>query len=407
MPYEGVHCFSGDRSDPTDDIGSYRYGEREFTYLETIETKSHIAYFYTSNRQDGRGVRAEKEWNGGVDFGNFQQRLDSIQLFSKEDLTRPIQTAVFVYDYDLCPFSPNSSGGFNEGKLTLKSLYIKYENSEKGAQNPYHFTYSAQNPQYNGTKMDRWGNFKENGNHYDHYVTQDSAKANAWASAWSLTGITFPEGGSLSIYYESDDYAYVQNRQATAMTKMTGVHNFEKLNGDYVVTFAKKSGVPVQEYVKNFDQDLLFFKIASRFAPGNVPDYIQGYVEIDLPKTLAVNNDASAEGILVLKPFPVADVHPIFLHCCQHLKNQRPDLLFGNIDAHENVHDLVAFFRALVSNGVISEFLTMFGNRPFYNYCAEKSYYKNAVFDDHWMPSYLRLNVPSKVKYGGARAFGR
>ena len=396
FPYQGANYFMGDRSNLNDDIGSYYYGEKEIAYVDTISTKTHYAVFYVSLREDARGVNPANEQKGGFS-GNSRHlfKLDSIKLFSKEDPSVAIKTAVFEYDYSLCKGLPNSVSS-THGKLTLKRLYFKYANSLKGMQNPYVFHYSNCNPYYAPEKMDRWGNYKGDANYFEHYVTQDPDSTNKWASAWLLTEIDLPEGGRITIEHESDDYAYVQDRQAMYMAEVDPLNSFEKENGKYYIYFKKKPNIDAAEYVSGFKHDLMYFKIAARYAPNKAPDYIQGYVKV---KT-AVNHSLYV-GKIEVEAFPVFDIHPVYFFALQYLKNNRPDLMFDGADEYENSSDAAAFFRALVSGGVIDKAKAMNGNNEFYRNCKAEGNYRRMAIGQPGMPSYVRLNVPDKIKYGG------
>jgi hypothetical protein len=409
FPYEGANFFMGDRSNQADDKGSYNYGEKEIAYVKKIETKTHKAVFYISERNDALGIKSVDsqgnpgEYGGGKNTNAPLYKLDSIALFSKDDTLVPVKTAIFVYDYSLCESIPNSTN--NSGKLTLKSLYFKYENSEKGEENPYVFHYGYDNPlynpDYNSARMDRWGNYKENANYFEHYVSQNKEQADRWAQAWLLTKIELPSGGAAHMEYESDDYAYVQDKQAMCMVKMIGPTDFNKENGNYYIYFQKSAGINAKEYVKGFKNNLMFFKTAIRYESGINPDYIQGYVEI-YPETAIDADGSGTTGKVKVKPFAAYDTHPIYLLALQYLKNNRPDLLFDNADADEDQSDVEAFFRALVSRGIIKKVSTMFGgNGSFYRDCISDKDYAFPVYNLTGMPSYVRLNVPSKIKYGG------
>ncbi|MEG2070121.1 MAG: hypothetical protein RR034_01955, partial [Bacteroidales bacterium] len=398
FPYEGAHFFMGDRSNQTDDKGSYNYGTKEIAYVNKIETKTHYAEFYISERKDGLGVK--EEYMGGKDLTNKLYKLDSIKLFSKEAPAIPIKTAVFVYDYSLCKNVPNqlTSG---EGKLTLLSVYFKYAASEKGKENPYYFQYaSGNNPTYNSAMMDRWGNYKGNANYFEHYVTQDSTRANQWAKSWLLNNIKLPGGGAIEIDYESDDYAYVQNKQAMYMAEIDASTKFEKEDGKYYIYFKKDSHIPAGKYVSGFQHNLMFFKIALVYSASKEPDYIQGYVEI-LPNTAGNSSQSSSIGRVQVKPFSAYDIHPIYFLALQYLKKNRPDLMFNNADASENQNDAAAFFRSLISGGVIDKIAAMDGNKAFYSHCVRNRDYSYLKIGYTGMPSYVRLQVPNKIKYGG------
>ena len=393
FPYQGANYFMGDRSNENDDIGSYYYGEKEIAYVDTISTKTHYAVFYTSPREDAHGV--SNELMGGFSQSQRLYKLDSIKLYSKEDTTVAIKTAVFEYDYSLCigvPNNPNSS----QGKLTLRKLYFKYANNLKGEQNPYKFQYKGTNPDYDPKQMDRWGNYKGDANYFEHYVTQNPDSANSWASAWLLTQIDLPEGGSIIVDYESDDYAYVQDRQAMYMAEVDPLTSFQKENGKYYIYFKKKPNTNASDYVSSFKHNLMYFKIAVRYDTVKAPDYIQGYAKVKTAVDISAN-----VGKIEVEPFPVYDIHPVYLFALQYLKNNRPDLLFNGADEVENNSDAAAFFRALVSGGVIDKLNAMNGNAEFYRHCKARRDYGHLAIGEEGMPSYVRLNVPDKIKYGG------
>ena len=80
---EGKARFQdGYQSDEEDDKASYLYGEKEIWHLHSIESRTMIAQFYTSDRNDGLGVTDE---NGGKNTSQKLLKLDSIRLYSKSD----------------------------------------------------------------------------------------------------------------------------------------------------------------------------------------------------------------------------------------------------------------------------------------------------------------------------------
>ena len=237
----------GLKSDFQDDKANYIYGEKELFYLDSVITKNYVAVFHKSYRQDGAGVQDE---NGGYGGGSISMlKLDSISLYSKKDLkanpttAMPVKRVHFVYDYSLCKGISNSVGGYDaaKGKLTLKKIYFSYQNSNKARLSPYLFDYGKNNPNYNLKGYDRWGNYKPNFSSsigvkgYSDvtsfisdsipssdfpYVEQDNSVTNQYAAAWSLQQIHLPSGGVINLTYESDDYAYVQNKPAMQMFKV-------------------------------------------------------------------------------------------------------------------------------------------------------------------------------------------
>lgn len=228
----------GLKSDLSDNQGNYVYGEKEAYYLKKIETKTHIAVFTYSERADAKGVLDE---NGGIDQTQNSYKLDNIKLYSIAEYNggagTPIKEVHFVYNYSLCPgVLNNSTGG---GKLTLTNLYFTYRDSKMGKYTGYKFNYNNTNPAYNVKGYDTWGNYKPNTGTCQNsgdltapefpFVEQKQADQDARAAAWSLSSIDLPSGGKINIKYESDDYAYVQDKEAMRMFKVVGAGSTDEV----------------------------------------------------------------------------------------------------------------------------------------------------------------------------------
>jgi len=235
----------GLKSDFQDDKGNIIYGSKDLWYMDTITTKNYIAVFHKSLRDDGVGVTDE---NGGITSGKKLMRCDSISLYSKRDLSTPLKRVHFEYTYSLCTGIPNSIT--SQGKLTLKKIFFTYQNSNRARMSPYVFDYhetnATENPQYNVKAYDRWGNYKlnnattlgvkdnsdggGNANSFINtsnmppsdypYVDQNRTVTDITTSVWTLKEINLPSGGTIKVNFESDDYAYVQNKQAGEMFKI-------------------------------------------------------------------------------------------------------------------------------------------------------------------------------------------
>ncbi len=247
MPYDKnkANYNQGIRSSEKDDKGNYIYGEKELVYIKEIETKTHIAKFHLSERKDAVGVDGE---NGGGSAQNTKMwKLDRIALYAKPeyeefgDAAEPIKEAHFVYDYSLCKNVKNNFGGTtnelsnDKGKLSLQKVYFTYRNSNMGAYTPYTFNYSDFNPDYDIKGYDIWGNYKPTATNSGctvdaaltnaEYAYVDQTKINQqdiYTSAWSLQSIDLPSGGKIEMEYESDDYRYVQDKEAMQMFKVVG-----------------------------------------------------------------------------------------------------------------------------------------------------------------------------------------
>ena len=232
----------GLRADCKDDKGSFSGGERELWVLHSIESRNFVAEFHTSERLDSKGADgSEAMFDNNIASKSY--KLDEIVLFNKWDRfenetnATPLQTIVFSYDYSLCPGTPNSTSS-TEGKLTLKSIFIKKGKSEIGYLSPYQFKYNGKNENYDKTAKDCWGNYKPkagnlldgdqdnniNLNNLDYpYVNQNDPDIDTNSYTWNLEEIIMPSGGKIKVSYESDDYAYVQDKKAMEMFKVEGV----------------------------------------------------------------------------------------------------------------------------------------------------------------------------------------
>jgi len=303
-----------------DDMGSYVYGVKEVWYLSSIETKNSKAIFSVSVRLDGRGVTGE---NGFVESNSANLfKLDNIKLYSKKDLTTPLKSVYFEYDYSLCPnvtnnINTNITGTISNssslstyqnyipgtGKLTLKKIFFTYQESQRERFSPYEFVYnrqvttggttsSANNYDYSPKAIDRWGVYKPTSyfkdNIYFPYTNQTDNSIDDYASAWSLTEIQLPSGGKINVKYESDDYAYVQDKVAMQMVKVDGfssdgsspeedLSNTEYIHvtlpeelykDDQQLTSDEKKREFINKYIR--DIDYLYFRICVNLNRGGL-----------------------------------------------------------------------------------------------------------------------------------------
>jgi len=343
----------GLKSNPADDQGNYIYGEKEIWYLKFIETKNYIAHFDLIDRKDGFGVSG----SGGSIGSTPTKMIRKISLYTIPDVhpttklpttaSTPIKEVHFVYDYSLCPSLPNNIPSSlapgtelanQGGKLTLKEIFFTYGKSNKARLSSYKFAYSTTNPSYNLKGYDRWGNYKPNvytncsalapniSNAEFPYVEQKKSDADVRSSAWELNKVTLPSGGEINVSYESDDYAYVQDKPAMQMFTMQSIRgegeswtdptlsgNIENdLMGDHPVVgnekgnnylyFKLEDPIPNTTYTTPFSArpaffekylkgvDLLYFRFLVNMRstnPGNGGvfgqdyEYVSGYGEIE------------------------------------------------------------------------------------------------------------------------------
>ncbi|MCT4579945.1 MAG: hypothetical protein N4A35_00895 [Flavobacteriales bacterium] len=223
-PYTGLFYNRGRLTDPNDQTGSMSSGKKEVNYLESIETKTHIAYFVT-NKTDCReyaGVpeEAREELKGSLTAerpdglsayeiddlatkdgaannetykgSKHLEKLEKIVLYAKNDYSRPISVTYFEYDQSLCNGIPNTDAT-GTGKLTLKKVWTEGGGVSKTRIAPYQFKYeyfrdysstitdkysqltdvytksngtelatSLENPNYKQGLLDMWGNYQIN-----------------------------------------------------------------------------------------------------------------------------------------------------------------------------------------------------------------------------------------------------
>ncbi|PAM93697.1 hypothetical protein B4N84_15585 [Flavobacterium sp. IR1] len=263
---DSANYDEGLRSSEKDNKANYIYGEKELLYVKKITTKTHVAIFHLSERNDGYGVIDE---NGGRGDNSKMYKLDKITLFSKPEYDAkgedaiPIKEAHFEYDYSLCQGIENNINANNsqykgqQGKLTLTKIYFTYKKSKMGKFTPYVFKYapttltqnangsentnyklaedSTNNPEYDMKAYDVWGGYKPTDKNVDGkthgklsnaefpFIAQnDRATADKNASVWHLKSIRLPSGGIIEINFEADDYASVQDKQPMEMFKVVG-----------------------------------------------------------------------------------------------------------------------------------------------------------------------------------------
>jgi hypothetical protein len=360
MGDENIASFNeGLKSISYDDKASYTYGKKDLWYLNKIETKNYIAIFELVDRQDAYGAQGK---NGGVGTVPMKM-LRKISLYSKRDYiintvnATPIKEVNFEYDYSLCPniknnngtavdksgntrdkfgnlFADNDPANVNlvHGKLTLKRIWFSYGKSKKAALSPYDFVYSENNPEYNSTNCDRWGNYKpsEAGSGYGltdptpnaeyPYAEQNKTNADNNANAWLLNKIKLPSGGTITVNYESDDYSSVQNKAAMQMYKIVSdiPNNTDPvmvLDPGFIEMPFKLTKIgstvynDINQYIKGID--LMYFRCFVRVNryPERVEDdipkyeYVSGYGRIDKNSC----RTAGDYGYIVLKNVKMKD----------------------------------------------------------------------------------------------------
>jgi hypothetical protein len=406
----------GMNSVPDDQKAHYMYGEKELWYVEEIVSKNHIARFYMSNREDAVSVNGE---NGGMDTTNLKmQKLDSISLYTIPeyellgDNAVPIKTVHFVYDYSLCPdYAYNITSG--QGKLTLKSIYFTYENSKKGEYTAYNFTYSEVNPAYNNKHVDRWGNYKAPDGSYScgnvtsgayrpwdyPYVTSDKEIADENASAWNLTEISLPSGGKIEVFYESDDYGFVQHKAVNQMYDLVDAGGlfhveFSPLNPNPYITIQMDPGTVPTDYCQVGEE--IYFRALTRIFDGlENSEYVPGFAVV---KSLAVEGTNQLK--ITLEPARIkiagvsTDQHPFVLAGINFARMYVPkEIPPSSSNAIDDSSEPGEFIQAIA--GAYSSFGELFLGVNGYLLVQHIANYVSVE------KSHVRLKKPNGTRFGG------
>jgi hypothetical protein len=417
-PFSKAIYQRGLRNKAQDDRGMYTYGEKDIWYLQKAETRSHVAEFITTNRADARGANNALQDDNLL--GKQLRRLDEIILYTRSaGPVYPIKKVKFEYDYSLCKGVFNSTAG--TGKLTLKKVWFEYGNSVKGSLNPYAFTYHQNNPSYDINAYDRWGNFKPypSGdfmyNQDFPFVEQNPMKKDeidANAASWSLREIRLPSGGKIIVDYETDDYGYVQHRQAMQMTEVADPSNDPSgkvtlSDNDTKVYFPLEKPLKVSEVENQRDEVLKYLDIDTkqlyfrtlvnlRSPSEDYEEFISGYADIDMAGEMGLLADGSGDykyGYFHL--LKEDGRHPISLRAWQHLRVNEPDVasIAKPLKSVNSDKDIINNIKGMAS--VIPQVKQMFSG--FNNYCSNHDWGRELTIGKSW----IRLKSPDKIKYGG------
>ncbi len=417
-----AHFNGGNLSEPKDDKGILSYGERESWYMHSIESKSMIAVFRLGNRKDGKGV---KSVIGNIDTADkSNKRLERIDLYNKSDIrkngidqAKPIKTVWFEYDYSLCGNAPGNDGlaeirpgssvNYNaqKGKLTLKGIYFTYNGLERAHKNRYVFEY-GNTPNYEPNAADRWGNYKSKTqnpqglkNSVYPYAQQNPAIVHNNAAAWNLQKILLPSGGQLEVTYESDDYAYVQNKHAAVMMPIshtgrdvnnTGNRLYDVKNGGVEDNDLVYISVPepctdkadvFNKYLAGINQ--LAFKLAVNMPKGK--EYLTVYAQIE---DYGIGANTTTIWVKLKK---VDGYSPLSLTAVEYLREHLPGQAFKGYDTKGM--SLKEFGNTI--GDIISE--TSEATKSPIKYLRENKKAQTIVLAE----SFVRLNQPTGKKYGG------
>lgn len=441
-PFFGANYLEGQKNVKDDNNASFSWGERENYLPASIETKTHIAYFYISPRDDARGAHdyIQNENSPNTEkYGAYSYKLDRIELYSKKELQaggtpEALKKIHFEYTYELCPgVENNATGG---GKLTLKKVWFTYEGSSRGALSPYQFSY-GDNPNayaYDYLSVDRWGGYRGTGvdicnaaeNPYVPQGTAAKSDLDEYIAAWHLKEITTPSGATIELELERDDYAYVQDKVATQMMKVKSVLP-DEVNKRCRVYFDVDASIDTNEELDQFVADLPVVKnpmkenpiLGLPFVPNTEDAYLkQVYLKARVDLTSGINpidqetwedvsiyaflsKDVNGREIhfatagvayidLEYAKIKTQEADPISVFSWMHLKGGLPRRIYGADLGAQKPEDLITSLYA-----VSASFDALL--KGYYKFARSWGFGRDIDFNK----TFVRLNTPTKVKYGG------
>jgi hypothetical protein len=406
-------------TDGKDDKANYVYGQREVWYLHSIESKTMVAIFELLPRLDGWGVEG---MNGGINTSpdHGLKRLHKIKLYSKAEIQKaggttnatPIKVVNFEYEYTAWPNVDNNPNP-GQGKLTLKKIWFTFGKNSRGESHPYVFSYQGGSASYDKRAVDRWGMYKprsQNPAYTDPalsgtptlnnsewpYAVQDQTMANTNAGAWQLNEVELPSGGKIKITYESDDYAFVQNRPAMQMFTLNGLgttgNNTNLISEDEILVNLPEGATSTSEFKEKYLRGMKYLYYKFHVQLTNDPklfEYVPGYAEIDVDACERVSQNV---GRIKLKM--IGGKNPMSKNTWQFLRLSLPQIAYPGYDNSEltgsDFRKLIKSLKDAIQN--LGELTTPFDER------AEDNDFANTVKLDR---SWVRLYTPDGYKLGG------
>jgi hypothetical protein len=445
-PFVGANFSKGQRSTRDDDKASYMYGEREEWYLASAETKTHVVEFELDTRPDNRGAKAELQ-NLSSNLGDFMQgysyHLKTVSLYSKLELAQPgtpspIVKVTLTHNWDLCQGVYNSSnygGSTDTGKLTLESVTFAYRDSDRNSS--YQFAYgnnTSDNPPYNPIAQDKWGNYRPVADEcvaaYTPYTDQTETRSvlDAQNSVWHLKEITLPTGGEMTIQYEANDYAYVQNKPAMEMYRLKGTRVGGQWSGqiydDYKAANPSSRAQQRKLYVdlgrtitttaeadaimKNIDQVYIKGLIKLRKPTEGFEEYVTAYLKVHSYQPYVPSGQTLAQGTDILEVELAEsdwnapknqDYHPLAVAAWTYLRSNLPQLMSipgsASLSGDPGTAASAIRQRMLSLFSIGPEIVRIFSG--FSDYAEARDWGSVIIPEESW----IRLNHLEKSKVGG------
>lgn len=434
--------MEGLKSDPRDDKANIVYGEKDVWYTHSIESKNQIAVFETSPRTDALGANLD----GSIDLSKQLSQLDKIKMYSIQEYAAdpvaavPLKTVHFIYKPSgkLCSGVPNSTG---DGKLTLDQVFFTYQNSNEGRFSAYRFEYNTGSANsYGFGQVDNWG-IKKPGNqlpttalnHTEYpYPVQDRTLRDEYSAIFQLRQITLPSGGKINVEYESDSYAYVQDRSAMRMFRVLGLA--KEPNGpmkpniysdfgmagmrDYLLVdlgepsnthdfrskYLQGYGAGAEAFEAN-PLKKLYFRFMMNVNNGveamSDPDfeYISGYVDIENINDCGIRDDNPSVAYIKIKRVGAKfgginqQVSPFAFAAWQFSRIFTPKKAFNQPEYGDP--DVIAFIKAITTADILTQLINFFK--------GPNGRMLQEGFGNRMDParSWIRLLEPDRCKLGG------
>jgi len=243
-----------------------------------------------------------------------------------------------------------------------------------------------------------------------------------------------PSGATINVDYESDDYAYVQNKVAMQMTSIVAVGKLddfinqtnpneyssklhklneanhkiffelekpiEKITSTETAAFQKKE---INKYIDGTGQ--IYFKsemhLQNPDKGDGFPTFVTGYADIEEQQRGLVSKTTGyyTHGYLTVKYVEKRNqkYHPFSIAAWQHIKGKQPKLLLPNAP---NFGESASGFKQVLRNVstlacIVPELKRMF--KGYYEYMYDKNWGRKMKLENSW----IRLNSADKIKYGG------
>ncbi|MBK8562368.1 MAG: hypothetical protein IPN76_03240 [Saprospiraceae bacterium] len=370
----------------------------------------------------------------------------------------PGTTTLIPQSLELCKGIP-SAGGSGRGKLTLVTVHMTADKSIKGSLSPYKFTYATNTALvegYNRLNKDRWGNFQYNSGlfgswfSYVDFPYTSQVVGQQYANNWQLTQIQLPTGGLIDVTYESDDYAYEMDKPAAQMfdiihtstettapttTTWTGLPTTNDRyaspatlasgnlggttsQGTYRLYLKLPRAIPstVTDKNKYFKDNYLgtlsqiYFKTLCQLKNGSSKserDYVAGYANLETTaaNSYGVNNAGdlafiTLKGVDVQNPAFGQKIHPIRKASLEHLRANKPELVYGYNTAEGSPNNFKAQFKNIVGSigNFFQEVSLMFGGFNRQAVASPRQWSNTIYFNGNSM---VRLQSGEGAMFGG------